>query len=187
MTDLIWILVFVQVAMGGFDTLYHHELTQRLAWKPSQKSELVLHGVRNLAYGVMFAALGWSRPEGAWAIALLALMAGELVITLWDFVEEDRTRRLPASERVLHTLLTLNYGVVLAILTPLLLGWAGRPTGVVPAFHGVWSILCAVAAVGVVVSGLRDLAAAGRTARIAVDDPTPLVAAIPPRRAILVT
>jgi len=187
MTDLIWILVFVQVAMGGFDTLYHHELTQRLAWKPSQKGELVLHGVRNLAYGVMFAALGWSRPEGAWAIAMLALMAGELVITLWDFVEEDRTRRLPASERVLHTLLTLNYGVVLAILTPLLLGWAQRPTGVVPALHGAWSILCAIAAIGVVVSGLRDLAAAGRTARIAVDDPTPLVAALPPRRSVLVT
>ncbi|MFT4251864.1 MAG: TIGR01777 family oxidoreductase, partial [Caulobacter sp.] len=187
MNDLIWILVFAQVAMGGFDTLYHHELTQRLAWRPSQKSELMLHGVRNLAYGVMFAALGWSRPEGVWALALLALMAGELVITLWDFVEEDRSRKLPASERVLHTLLTLNYGVVLALLTPRLLAWAQRPADLAPAFHGVWSLLCAVAAVGVVISGLRDLAAAARTGRIAADDPTPLVAAIPPRRAVLVT
>jgi hypothetical protein len=27
-------LLLVQTALGGFDTLYHHELTQRLAWKP---------------------------------------------------------------------------------------------------------------------------------------------------------
>src|SRR5262245_40318460 len=99
MTDMLWTVVFIQVAMGAFDTIYHHELTERLAWRPSQAGELRLHGVRNLAYAVVFAALGWSEPHGAAAIALTTLMAAELVITLWDFVEEDRTRRLPASER----------------------------------------------------------------------------------------
>ncbi|HWW26150.1 MAG TPA: hypothetical protein VNZ85_09690, partial [Caulobacter sp.] len=159
MTDLIWTLVFLQVAMGGFDTLYHHELTERLAWRPSQASELRLHGVRNLAYAVMFLVLGWSRPQGALAIALIALMLGELVLTLWDFVEEDRTRKLPASERATHTLLTLNYGVVLALVTPRLAGWAAAPTTLVPIFYGAWSLLCALAAAAVVVFGLRDLAA----------------------------
>src|SRR6187549_3850237 len=113
MTDLIWTLVFIQVAMGGFDTLYHHELTERLAWRPAQATELRLHGVRNLAYAVTFAALGWSEPHGAVALALIVLLVGELGITLWDFVEEDRTRKLPASERVTHALLTLNYGIIL--------------------------------------------------------------------------
>ena len=47
-------------------------------------------------------------------------MTGELLITLWDFVEEDRTRLLPATERATHTLLTLNYGVILALLAPTL-------------------------------------------------------------------
>ncbi len=187
MSDLIWTLVFLQVAMGGFDTLYHHELTERLAWRPSQAGELRLHGARNLAYAVMFLALGWSRPQGALAIALIALMLGELVLTLWDFVEEDRTRKLPASERITHTLLTLNYGVVLALVIPLLTGWARQPTALVPVFQGVWSVLCAIAAAGVVVSGLRDLAAAGRAGRIVATDPAPLVAALPPRQAILIT
>jgi uncharacterized protein (TIGR01777 family) len=187
MTDLIWTLVFIQVAMGGFDTLYHHELTERLAWRPSQAGELRLHGVRNLAYAVMFLALGWSRPQGLAAAALIALMLAELVVTLWDFVEEDRTRKLPASERVTHTLLTLNYGVVLALVIPLLAGWAALPTMIAPAFHGVWSGLCAVAAVGVVISGLRDLAAAGRTTRIIAADPVPLVAALSPRQSVLIT
>jgi hypothetical protein len=52
-TNILWIAVFVQVAMGGFDTFYHHEMMERLAWRPSQ-NELRLHGVRNLAYAVMF-------------------------------------------------------------------------------------------------------------------------------------
>jgi uncharacterized protein (TIGR01777 family) len=187
MTDLIWTLVFIQVAMGGFDTLYHHELTERLAWRPSQARELRLHGARNLAYAAMFLALGWSRPQGALAVVLIALMLGELVLTLWDFVEEDRTRRLPASERVVHTLLTLNYGVVLALVVPVLANWAAAPIGLVPTAYGVWSGLCALAAVAVTVFGLRDLLAAGRTRRIVATDPVPLVAALPPRQAVLVT
>ena len=145
MTDLLWTLVFLQVAMGGFDTLYHHELTERLAWRPSQMRELNLHGVRNLAYAVMFVALGWTRPQGAAAWALAALMLGELVITLWDFVEEDRSRKLPASERITHSLLTLNYGVVLALLIPLLARWAAKPTAIAQAYYGSWSWLCALA------------------------------------------
>ena len=39
-SQLLWILLFIQVAMGAFDTLYHHELTERLAWRPSQGHEL---------------------------------------------------------------------------------------------------------------------------------------------------
>jgi len=187
MTDLIWTLVFAQVAMGGFDTLYHHELTERLAWRPSQARELRLHGVRNLAYAAMFLLLGWSRPQGVLAAALIVLMLAELVLTLWDFVEEDRTRKLPASERIAHTLLTLNYGVFLALVLPVLAGWATRPTALVPAAYGAWSGLCALAALAVVVFGLRDLAAAERARRIVASDPAPLVAALAPRQSILVT
>ncbi len=187
MTDLLWCFVFLQIAMGGFDSLYHHELTERLAWRPSQHGELRLHGIRNLAYAVIFAALGWSEPHGVWAVALIALMVGELVITLWDFVEEDRTRRLPSTERVLHALLTLNYGTVLCLLAPVILQWAVLPSTLRPAFYWPWSWLCAIAAAGVVVSGVRDLAAARRAGRIIAGEPAPLAAALPCRRAVLVT
>jgi len=187
MTDVLWIAVFAQMMMGAFDTIYHHEGTERLAWRASQRVELTLHGVRNLAYAVMFTALGWFEPRGLWAVALLALLAGELLVTLWDFVEEDRTRHLPATERVTHTLLTLNYGVILAMLVPWLFGLAERPTNLSPAYHGLMSAFCAIAAVGVIISGLRDLAAARRTARLAERDPTSLAVALPAQRSILVT
>jgi uncharacterized protein (TIGR01777 family) len=187
MTATLWTVVFLQVAMGAFDTLYHHELTERLAWRPAQAGELRLHGVRNLAYAVIFVALGWTEPHGATAVALIALMVAELIVTLWDFVEEDRTRRLPASERVLHTLLTLNYGIVLALLAPLLARWAALPTEIQLAYHGPWSWLCAIAALGVVASGLRDLAAARRTARLRPSDPAALAGALKGRHGVLVT
>jgi hypothetical protein len=187
MTDIVWTLICVQLALGGFDTLYHHELTERLAWRASQRSELRLHGARNLAYAVLFAALGWSQPTGAAAIALMLLMVGELGLTLWDFVEEDRTRRLPASERVTHTFLTLNYGVLLALILPVLGGWASAPSGIELVYRTPWSWICAIAAVGVVVSGARDLAAAARLSRLAPDEPARLAAALRDRRVVLVT
>ncbi len=187
MTDGLWLFIFLQMAMGGFDTFYHHELTERLAWRPAQAGELRLHGVRNLAYGVAFTTIGWSEPHGAAAIALIALLIGELGFTLWDFIEEDRTRKLPASERVTHTLLTANYGVILAMLVPLLGEWASLPTALAPTYHWPWSWFCALAAVGVTLSGLRDLAAARRMARLIEVDPAPLADALKGRHAVLVT
>lgn len=187
MTDLLWIAVLAQMVMGGFDTLYHHEVTERLAWRPAQRTELLLHGVRNLAYAVLFAMLGWSVPSGLWAAGLLALLAAEMAITLWDFVEEDRTRALPASERVTHTLLTLNYGVILAMLVPWLVAQARLPTGLALVSHGVLSWLFALAALGVIVSGLRDLAAARRTQRLVETPPARLAVALSGTRSVLVT
>ena len=187
MTSTLWILIAAQIAMGGFDTLFHHEGTERLAWRPGAQRELRLHGVRNLVYSVLFALLGWAEPGGALAWIMLLLLVGELFITFWDFIEEDRTRRLPASERVTHTLLALNYGAVLALLVPILLDWAAKPTELAPANHGWWSAICALAAAGTLLFGLRDLAAAARLRRLRPDDPGRLAAALPPERSVLVT
>ncbi|MEI9988854.1 MAG: TIGR01777 family oxidoreductase [Rhizomicrobium sp.] len=186
-STLLWTLIAVQIALGGFDTLYHHELTERLAWRPSQRRELKLHGARNLIYALLFATLGWSEVHGAPALAVIAFLAVELVITLADFVEEDLSRKLPATERVTHTLLALNYGAILSLLLPVLLGWAGQGTDIVPAFHGLWSLLAAAAAFGVALFGLRDLAASARVARLAPKPAAALVTALPRHRTILVT
>ncbi len=144
-STLLWTLIAVQIALGAFDTLYHHELTERLAWRGSQRRELKLHGVRNLLYAALFVGLGFSEPHGVLALAVMAALGVELVITLADFVEEDDSRKLPATERVTHTLLALNYGAILVLLLPVLGGWAALASGVAAADHGWWS--CALAAV----------------------------------------
>ncbi len=188
MTDpLLWTLITIQIIFGASDTLFHHEMTERLAWRQSQKSELRLHGVRNLFYAAIFLVIGWTAPQGAAAAVLLFVLAAEIVITLWDFVEEDRSRRLPPSERVLHTLLALNYGAILALAAPILWAWAQQPTGLPFAYYGVYSWLCIAAAAGTVAFGLRDLAAAERLERIAPPPPAALVDAVEGRKHVLVT
>src|SRR5712691_7827294 len=143
--------------MGLFDILYHHELTERLAWRVSQRHEMRLHGVRNLAYAALFLTLGLFEPHGLWAMLVIAVLAAEVVVTLMDFVEEDVSRKLPASERVTHTLLAINYGALLALVTPLLARWAALPSAFMPVYYGVVTWLAPGAALGVIVFGLRDV------------------------------
>jgi uncharacterized protein len=184
---VLWTLIAIQIAMGAFDTFYHHEMTERLAWRPSQRHELQLHGVRNVLYAALFLVLGWLEVHGLLAVAIIVVLVAEVVITLMDFVEEDISRKLPASERINHTLLALNYGAILVLLLPVLIEWAGQPTVVIPAFHGFWSVLAAASAVGVSLFGLRDLAASRRLARLNSRTVTNLVAGLPGRQTILVT
>ncbi len=187
MTPLLWTLIAVQIAMGAFDTFYHHELTERLAWRPSQRHELRLHGVRNILYAMLFLILGWSEVHGYLAVMVIAVLVAEIVITLMDFVEEDVSRKLPASERINHTLLALNYGAILVLLLPVLIEWAGQRTAVIPAFYGFCSLLAAAAAIGVSLFGLRDLAASRRLARLNRQSVSGLVAGLPGHQTILVT
>jgi uncharacterized protein (TIGR01777 family) len=88
------------------------------------------------------------------------MLGVEVVLTLWDFVEEDRTRRLSALERVTHGLLTLNYGAVLGLLLWQMAGWAARPTRFAAVDHGWLAWLMLAYAVGVAVWAVRDLLAA---------------------------
>lgn len=184
---LLWTLIAMQIAMGLFDTLYHHELTERLAWRPSQRRELQLHAVRNLLYAVLFLLLGWSQPRGLVAMLVIAALVIEVGVTLADFVEEDLSRRLPATERINHTLLAVNYGAILALLLPILVDWARQATGLVPAFYGLGSVMTAFAALGVALFGLRDLAAARRSGRLACARAETLTTALPVRQTVLVT
>jgi hypothetical protein len=187
MTSLLWILIAIQIAMGVFDTFYHHELTERLAWRPSQRYELQLHALRNMLYALLFLVLGWLEVHGILAMLIIAVLASEIVITLMDFVEEDMSRKLPASERINHTLLAINYGAILVLLLPVLLGWAAQPTGVKSAYTGWLSLVAAASAVGAALCGLRDFTASKRLARMSSAPAASLVEKLPARQTVLVT
>jgi uncharacterized protein len=184
---LLWTLISIQIAMGAFDTFYHHEFSERLAWRLSQRHELQLHGVRNLLYALLFLTLGWLEVHGLWAILVMGILVAEVLITFMDFVEEDLSRKLPASERINHTLLALNYGAILVLLLPVLVEWASEATALKIVSYGLWSLLACAAAFGVVLFGLRDLAATRRLARLGEAPTTGLVDVLAERQTILVT
>jgi uncharacterized protein (TIGR01777 family) len=117
----------------------------------------------------------------------IAVLAAEIVITLMDFVEEDLSRKLPASERINHTLLAINYGAILALLLPILVNWAWRPSAVLIADHGLISIAATVAAFGVGLFALRDFAASERLAHLRSEPAKRLVEKLAGRQTVLVT
>jgi uncharacterized protein len=184
--DRVLMLMALQGAMGAFDTLYHHEVTERLTWRCAAREELRIHALRNLTYAALFLAFAWSEWRGPWAALIGGIMAIELVLTLVDFLIEDRGRDLPPSERVTHTLLALNYGVVVGLFAPEMWRWAALPAGIVAKGHGFLSLIATAFAVGAFFWGVRD----GRRARALAPREAatvPAAAILPGRLSILIT
>ncbi len=114
----VFILLAIQIVLGGLDNLLHHEMTEAL---PTRSS----------------------------------------------------ARILPPFERVLHTILALNYGALLALLAPVLWAWAQQPAALTLVDRGLWTPVLSVAAVGVGLWGLRDAYAALTLRPIQTDKPRP--------------
>jgi hypothetical protein len=156
------LLLSLQGALGAFDTLYYHEYRLRLANSLTARKELKLHAARDFLYTIIFGSLAWRSWNGLWAWVLVGLLTTEVVITLWDFLVEDRSRKVPAGERSTHAIMGLVYGAFLASLVPEILGWARLPNGFAQYNYGLLSWVLSVMAVGVSLSGLRDIVAVRR-------------------------
>ena len=158
-------LLLILAILGAADTLYYHEWRAKLpALGRQARSELELHALRDFVYAIFFSTLPWIGWQGVWSIVLALLLLVEIVLTLWDFVVEDWVRKslggLFPGERIMHAIIGILYGAMLAYLVPSLWQWWSMPTSlavspiaVLPAIR--WALL--VMAVGVLVSGLRDL------------------------------
>lgn len=147
----------MQGVLGAWDNVRNHEFREALPHRTSQRGELALHAAREAFYLVLFPTMAWLEWRGWLAWVLIAIIAAEVVVTCWDFVEEDRTRRLSAEERVLHTVLTLNYGAFLGLFVPVAVGWSALPPEFAVVDRGAWSWLMTVYSLGVLVFGAREL------------------------------
>ena len=152
-------------ALGAFDTLYYHEWRLRLPETPAAANELRLHAVRDFVYTIVFGSLAWTTWNGIFVWPLAALLAFEVWATLADFLEEDRTRKLPAGERVMHAVMGIVYGVFLAGLYPHAAQWSRLDSGFGLVDYGPLSWILTLFAAGVFGSGIRDLAASRRLRR----------------------
>lgn len=167
MKTALYLLGF-QGLIGAFDTLFYHEWKARLPARGRRAApELALHAARDFFYGVMFITLPQMSWDGLWTAALLGIFAGEMILTLWDFVVEIAVRKdlgdVYAGERVTHAVMGILYGAMLANLLPTLYTWWQSPTVLVfgPAPIPAWTRnTLVVMGVGVIASGFRDLYAA---------------------------
>lgn len=156
------LLLLLQGAFGALDTFIYHEFLQHLPTRPKAQLELRLHALRDFAYAIVFGSLAWLEWRGALAWAFAAILLFEILITLWDFIEEDLRRPLPPGERVMHTLMAIIYGAFLANLLPVLWTWSQSPTSLEPVQYGRLSWLMSLMATGVFLSGIRDWTASRR-------------------------
>jgi hypothetical protein len=94
------------------------------------------------------------------------VLSAEIVLTMTDFVVEIHVRKplgdVYAGERVTHAVMGIIYGVMAANLLPVMGSWWSRPTALVaaPAAPAALRWGLSAMAVGVFLSGLRDLYAA---------------------------
>ncbi|QDQ26521.1 TIGR01777 family protein [Chitinimonas arctica] len=167
-TPLDWVLnlLLLQGLMGAFDTLYHHELTEGLPRRIGARTELSIHAVRAMLYGLVFAGMAWFEFHGYWTLAIAALVLVEIGLTLWDFVQEDASRKLPATERVLHTVLAINGGALFGLYAWQLVDWFALTSTLQVAPHGWKTAVLSLMAAGVAASGLRDGWAAYQLGRL---------------------
>ncbi|HLJ57547.1 MAG TPA: hypothetical protein VKT77_21100 [Chthonomonadaceae bacterium] len=153
-------LLLVQGILGTFDTLYYHEYKLRLPAQPTARNELRIHAVRDFVYAILFGAIGWVAWNGLFALLFGLLLLIEIVLTLSDFLEEDRTRKLPPGERVMHAVMGIVYGLFLGNLIPNVWRWARQPTGFGHVSYGLLSWVLSAVAAGVFLSGVRDMVSA---------------------------
>jgi uncharacterized protein len=156
MSTMALVLLSLQILLGALDNFLHHEFTERLPSRVSARRELALHAARESIYAVLFLVFAWTEPGGLFAVGVLGLLVCEIVITIADFIEEDRTRHLPSFERVLHTVLALLYGGFLIAVVPWLLALSAGATGVTFVSYGLVSWFFTVASIGVFAFAFRN-------------------------------
>mgnify|MGYP000007470299 CR=1 FL=1 len=157
MIDIVITLLIIQGAIGAFDVLYNHEWDARLPSQPSAKLELKIHSIRAVLYAIVFAGIAWFEFHGAWVFALGGLLLIEILLTLWDFVVEDKTRKLSPGERIIHTVLAMNGGAYVGFLVYIFVtNWINLPTALHLISYGWASWVLTAYAIGVFLSGIRD-------------------------------
>ena len=167
MSVALWLLA-LQGIIGAFDTLYYHEWRARLpALGAAAATELKLHAARDFFYAVLFGTLPWLAWHGRWVLLLVGVLIAEIALTLTDFVVEITVRKplgdVYGGERITHAVMGILYGAMMASLIPTLIAWWKLPTTLIVASTDLpaaltWGLL--TMAVGVAISGIRDLYAA---------------------------
>ena len=161
-----WVLV-AQGVMGGFDTLFNHELLVGLPHRTDAHAEIGLHWVREGLYGLLFAGLGWFAWHGALAWVIAGLVAVLVLVDLQDELVENRIRVLPQNERAVHMVLTINLGIIAALVAWTVYGWHAAPTGLDPIEHGAAKWLLTLLGAASIGWSVRDLVAWRRLRRAA--------------------
>lgn len=163
-------LLFVLGLLGATDIWLFHHRAHHLHDHPPARAELVTHFLRGPTYALLFAAVPNLEFAGLAAWALLFVLAFDLAISIADFWLEPASRAgrggLPRGEYLLHVLMAMLFGALVAVVIGELRPVLAAPTALrVSELVPTWlRAVLAVMAVGVFASGWSDLRAVRRLA-----------------------
>ncbi len=157
---ILFSILSLQVIIGSFISLWHHELIEKLPSEINARHELALHAARELIYSIIFFGLAWYEWRGSYSIILSALFFIMLMVSLCDIIIEDKTRKLSTLERILQTILVINIGIFLAVFYPILSNWFSSNSVMKPINYGVWSWILTLYSAGTLIWSLRLIYAA---------------------------
>lgn len=151
-------LLILQAVSGGFDVLRNHGHRERLPPSTVRGAATEHPRLSETALCLSFLRTGaCAERHGRWAYAFILVLTLELLLTAWDFIIEDRTRTLSASERTTHMLLNINDGVYLSLLLPRLWLWADEPDRIATVDYKVLTSLQLGFGLAILLWGFRDL------------------------------
>ena len=157
--------------LGAVDIVCYHAVAHGIRSHQESAKELLCHSLRGPTYALLFVLIPIFRMEGLFAWGLLGLLAFDVSISVWDFWLEQDSRRflggLPSGEYVLHMMMAMVFGAMVATLVYLAGSSLLAPTRVVywPAVNtGVRLVMLIMAAL-VLISGVQDAVAAYKLAR----------------------
>lgn len=159
------ILLLVIGVLGAFDVAFFHVHRGRLVERDECRAEAWIHVARGPVYALQFALLPNLRFGGAWAYALFALFAIDVVVAALDVFVEPASRRaqggLSGGEYAMHVLLSVLVGALLHTALQAALEWRSLPTAITIEPHAPWSlraVLLIMAASVLVVSSIDAMA-----------------------------
>lgn len=158
--------------LGATDIWLFHTRAHHLHDHLPARAELVTHFLRGPTYFLLFLLVPNFTFHGGWLVGLLVLLAFDLGISIADFWLEPASRRalggLPRGEYLLHVLMAMLFGALVAAVLYESAGRMAEPSEL--RWIGVeaqpWlRLVLAGMSLGVLWSGLADLAAVRRLAR----------------------
>lgn len=162
-------LLLAMGVLGATDIALFHMLAHGLRAHAPSRAELVTHALRGPTYTTLFLALPNLQFAGAGLWALLGVLAFDAAVSIVDFWLEPASRRdlggLPRGEYVLHVLLAMLFGALIAsvlyesadaLFEPSAIAWVPFGEGRVPS--GLRALLIAMAPL-VLFTGALDLRA----------------------------
>ena len=159
-------ILFLLGCLGATDIALFHSVAHGIRSHADSVGELVTHSLRGPTYAALFLFIPNFLMHGLFAWGLMALFVFDVGISIWDFSVEQGSRRflggLPSGEYVLHMLMAIIFGALVATFIYGANSWFTAPTRLIYAPAAVPELLrlvLAIMAICVLVSGIQDAAA----------------------------